>query len=1410
MTVIRGTLTGATPLDGYGVTAFFDERVALDGEDEFVASRREATLERDGSFFVELPDAEGRQGLIELTAFGPDGLAAGATTVPEEGPFDGVVIEVRAVETTEVVTSPEITLGEQVKFTGRVIDPSGRGAPAGLLVVIWARKSGSEEPSPLSVTTTSAGGYFSAPWPSDVIAEPFAVVSGSDPIPIAVVEDRLPLRIVLVLDEFPEPAATDDDCACDDAPPRAPDAVDVAENPEAFAADAERCVDFTVPNRAVEEVTYQAVVRTTQPQLKAATPPRRPSIPGALIDRLVALAQLRPVIADSAGRSVSVEAIGRTEVPDVMIGRNEFASATPQPAPELSLERLIGDEGIAGEAVRVARRLIPGVDLDGSWRTPAIPLEARAIRVLDERVADGQPLRLETSVLAELAKESGELTATRLIEAEQTSVVRRFRSAVGLLAKPSSGRYVLDSDHQIDWDEIPDPYQATTIAHGHLLTLKQVWRADGYSLGDLLYSLPLAPGQQKLISVLDWNRQEVASRRAERVAAEELEAELAHDRDVSDVIRTTLTERMNASSHADVEAVGGGIGGFIGPFVFGAAGGVSSAGSTASQTSARSVTGMSLNRLRDRTLQAASAVRNQRATVVQTARQGESVRAMTEVVANYNHCHAMTVEYFEVLRHFQVSQELAAVQECLFVPFSISPFTTDKALRWRLPLGRRLRQRRLRWAFDALERVRTDWEDADYPLGRYADEPLVHLDGEFWIRVTLPRPADDDDDNFVLANWQPYEDHLWDDAEAIWERYLGVALPEDRDAIWDARIAPGVAQRLLEELDLDLVRAGGLSTSVGVDATLVSRFAQNRRLLVSLRTETPLPVVLRSSIERVRLSLDVSNLPPGAEMVVDSGTMRYRTDHLTYHLFLNRRVLNDLTLGDDVEIATPLSLYEKRNPRERDRRYAERLLDHLNEHVEYYHRAIWLTMDPNRRYLLLDGFIAPDAGGRSVASVVENRIIGVVGNSLVMPVAPGQQLDTTYEFAEATPEDLRHLYAGDAAPPMRISVPTSGVFAEAVLGQCNSCEVIDDTRFWRFEEEPIPDRPPSIEALSTASRRTTPPSLTPDAFPEPIVQLQEVPTAPDPTGLAAAAAALGTNNIFRDLTGLALNQENAAAAFASSVKAAQGFASQAGALAQQRFLNRELDRSLANIKEARDKQLISEDAARNLTESAIRGAIGEKRPTEKSAVEAAAVKRAIERLPKATKGVLRVTRPEGSVELKTGEAAGRQRIDVKVDPEVQPVQQRSNLTCWATGAVMMESWRTQTSISEETLLDSLGGEWRGKFDRNEGLTVAELRAFLAALSLTEEGAQSYTPDGLARLIAEHGPGFEVADDAIENNLLVHVRIITGVAGDGTPGGTEVTLVDTASGRSETQSFTEFDRRHSSADAAGFGVGILHY
>jgi hypothetical protein len=127
-------------------------------------------------------------------------------------------------------------------------------------------------------------------------------------------------------------------------------------------------------------------------------------------------------------------------------------------------------------------------------------------------------------------------------------------------------------------------------------------------------------------------------------------------------------------------------------------------------------------------------------------------------------------------------------------------------------------------------------------------------------------------------------------------------------------------------------------------------------------------------------------------------TLRYSTPHMDGYLAHDYRADNDLTPGDPVKIYTPLTADEKRDARKEDIQFSNMLIEHLNANLEHYHKAIWQRMDPDRRYMLLDGFVAPYASGKSVVSVVENRVIGVAGNSLIMPVPPGYKLDPSYQF----------------------------------------------------------------------------------------------------------------------------------------------------------------------------------------------------------------------------------------------------------------------------------------------------------------------------------------------------------------------------------------------------------------------------
>jgi hypothetical protein len=572
----------------------------------------------------------------------------------------------------------------------------------------------------------------------------------------------------------------------------------------------------------------------------------------------------------------------------------------------------------------------------------------------------------------------------------------------------------------------------------------------------------------------------------------------------------------------------------------------------------------------------------------------------TETVANYNHCHALTIEYFEVLRHMLVRQRLVDVQECLFVPLQMTRFDRAKALRWRNTLRAAVTERSLRAGFDALERIDASYEGSDFPVGTYADQPLEYVEGDITLRFQLARPRDKDDD-FDAAAWTWLGTLLpFISAQEQYKNFLKDQKFKDR--VFFEQYGPKIARAFVDLLRFSWIDSSNNEHSLPIDTTLLSNFVNDTPLAVSLRLGDALAGIPRKDIRFIKISersrlapfpllLDV--LPAGSRVIVETGNMSYRTRHSTGYLFRNTRIANDLTATDAVRIFTPLNAQELRNPREEDKELARRLLDHLNEHLERYHHALWWRMSPDRRYMLLDGFEAPGSGGRSVASVVDNTLIGIVGNCLVMPVSRGYHLDPTFNQNVDRPIDLlEHYQPNTPIEPVRVAIPTRGVYAEAVTGACNSCEVKEEERFWRWEESPIPDSPPAILPTSTDTRRAEPPDLTAKDFPQPIIAMQNAPAAPDPTGLGAALNLLAQPNLFRDMAGLAGTQQNAAEALKQSLQTAQFFGDKASNLALQARMARDIDKTMKSIDAAKQQGLITDEQARNLTQSALQSMIG--------------------------------------------------------------------------------------------------------------------------------------------------------------------------------------------------------------------------
>jgi hypothetical protein len=131
----------------------------------------------------------------------------------------------------------------------------------------------------------------------------------------------------------------------------------------------------------------------------------------------------------------------------------------------------------------------------------------------------------------------------------------------------------------------------------------------------------------------------------------------------------------------------------------------------------------------------------------------------------------------------------------------------------------------------------------------------------------------------------------------------------------------------------------------------------------------------------------------------------------------------------------------------------------------------------------------------------------------------------------------------------------------------------------------------------------------------------------------------------------------------------------------------------------------------------------------------------------------------------SGEAQGYAAIDVRHD--VQLVPQQTGFSCWAAGAAMLVSWRDKVSVDPSEIARA-NGYWA---QYAAGLHPEDVSMF-RTWRLTPEAAQSYTVAGFADLLRKYGPLWVASAEPGP-----HIRVVTGIVGDGTPGGTLVYISD---------------------------------
>jgi len=606
--------------------------------------------------------------------------------------------------------------------------------------------------------------------------------------------------------------------------------------------------------------------------------------------------------------------------------------------------------------------------------------------------------------------------------------------------------------------EITDnPRQASPkIRFADVLDYRQRWYALGHSLGEIKYSLPLAPGESTQLAVIEWSRTDTASRFDSVTAKEDLSHWQTRDRTIEETIDAGLKESQGGWSWAgglssgmayDAKAYGQ----YTGNWAAG--------GGTSNSWGDRDLKAESLQELHDTITQATSYTRSLNSTVIVQASQAELNNVQTRRVANHNHCHALTIQYYEVLRHFRLCTEFVGTRHAVLIPFSIFSISRGLAIRFRTILEPALLDRSVLSFFDALVRLDLDL----YPSrstgtatgpayytgtasGLVVDAqkfPMYPRDGQMMVEkgstvhITATAPGGI---KFPITG-QPT-------AKYDVDGQLGAPAPDNGN--WPMPGAPSFS--LLAKIGSDFY-------PVGKDATFV---AKNHGVLSLWFNDATTSDNEGTATAAVTVSAPEKSTPP------DQGKVPPQIE----------------------------------DPKEADKIKEAFLLKHLNANIGYYNRAVWILMDPVERRLYLEMTL----GESDLLSAIDDKPIAVSGNQVAF-IYDGP-------LPSAADDDDVELKPRESI----VTLPTRGLFAEAQLGHCNSCEKRDITRMWNWTEMTA-EEPPVIAGIEPGPRGQTP-AITPTPLPSNVIQIAPTPAAPDPTGLAAALALLATPNIFRDMSGL--------------------------------------------------------------------------------------------------------------------------------------------------------------------------------------------------------------------------------------------------------------------------------------------------
>ena len=657
-------------------------------------------------------------------------------------------------------------------------------------------------------------------------------------------------------------------------------------------------------------------------------------------------------------------------------------------------------------------------------------------------------------------------------------------------------------DERLDPLRFDDPSGMDSPAEGVILYQEQGWYARGLALGNLLHSVALAPGEVTQVAMTHWNHVTRATD-SEQVSQSDRSAESdTQDRSVTEIQDSALQEHLSGGSSAASTGVSTALG--ISSVTAKAQLGWGSVTGTMSGTSQSIGTSHNVSTAVTRsdghknlsmeanqhvnatTGRHAEAARTRRATVVREVSQGEDEQLTTRVLANYNHMHALTVMYFEVVEVYSLRTRVVDAERVVFLPYVVHD-VQQLIPRYRAVLidaanaaGRPDLAEAIRHheddltRLDALKARIAELEDAPVPAkGGAADLPTGSIATAAAELASLRKALDDLPDRYTAS--RATLDGKLDGLAA--QRVEATARLTEFNAMTDAARGVGVAsvQVQLKALDAQtrqarIEREALASAEARERARLRSDAAKAEQRLDALRAELQRLMAAKRVLEQ--------SMQPGS--------------HGLFHddrLFFNQAVWLKLPPSDVLGLARRRKTFK-----------GEMLCERIDpapvaisgNHVAYR----WRFDDPIKSQAFKQQHVDP---------YVDD---------------PDHQLSTVQAD---------------------IAVPTGGVFGEAVLGRGVSAEKIDLSRFWNWKDSMIPILPTSINPLNAVTPTPQNLSAEPGRLDESSARLGPLQDLPAPSGLGALAQTMQAQ-IFRDMSAQGMLQSLAEATTKAAASSEQGAA----------------------------------------------------------------------------------------------------------------------------------------------------------------------------------------------------------------------------------------------------------------------------